>query len=1852
MTTKWWEETKKKKKWFEEESGKELEGLSFQSETVSLEPKEPELKIEEETIIGEPLKELPEEKIIAPETRVEETVPTPNWWKQKTLPLHIDESWIRMVYPLTDRIAILKQYQSTSEGKYLRKPTLPGVPTKVGLAPPELPESPVSTEGITAWSQIEEGTQDWVINIEETGWEDEEGNHYPSRQEFLAQFPDKPKVYWSRDDSLRYTKGIKLYDEMLAQAKEQESKRKTAILEQERINSLLEEGNMEQAIPLLRDFIATQKDNPDFTTEQIDAFQVQLDYLENYPNSLIDELPETPPAESFEGEAPETWQEAFGLKKDADWRAFLRENTWLVTGEPLPLEHTELEPIAKLLLDEGIDIMKARTLINYLWKYGSKITGMGGNTVPERLERVKYRVEVAIREEGEVYGSLKGWVEHRLEGYAFKELPYWKMNLETLRRAISIVPVAILSGWSARGLPWEEAEARYEAKPLWQKIAVEFANPIWYIIPFGLGWKGLIAVSSKIPIIGKYLAPAIIKTGAVASKATGYPFTIPNKIFDVLTGRQKIKAIQEITKAGGSGFVPRSTATNMEQLAEKAIPFAERVPLFKFVQPTGEAIIKVGTEIQATRIGRVVTRLPGWAQYPVKWINPAMILKKLPEGAWDAKAFRLLADQVKFINGLYREQSGPFRQWLFSGIYKISAGKAWQALGRRNTIYKFFGADIKTGIVTKGIKPRAEFPNAPMHISDILEHPEKYIFATAQGRELVTNLNAVKEAIFRYLFDNGVELHIRVEGKKVLLTEKNLAHYFPRIVYEKELSTGEIIERAFLTPHPDRPRSFEFAEMGTKTGYHYLDPAQTLELLSSWAFTEVANKKTLDYFTSQIGKDLSRQVAARYPEVAANKVLWEGAQESWQYLYKQLMGLARGKINLNKLSGAELRKISTTDADIGEQLRVLLGRQSTEAKFASGKRLKLTEVEFIAGNRGFTIKGTTKRGYQILDREGGVAFEGRLGEIGKWLRLKEPIKPIEPVTLGRVSGELANVLSKRAEMGMALPKGLEGKLTLPEIEAYLAKLSSKEVEGLYTEITGKAISIAKPPITPQATFANMSNQAKAKLAEIKPKLAEARRDYSKAVESLKYPRFSEGVVNWGHFRGKYLPIQFTTAMNQELRGQASTWLRYTSIAASVPRMLVAGLDLSWGFIQGLMMLTSNPVIWAKAQGNSLQAVVDERIYWQLIDKHWKTAAEMVTHRGYLGSFEYFDAFKPIEGFIEKRFPERIGKLPTMIMNQTYGRFNAAWGTMGDMARIYGWEAWSPSIKAKYGDDGLRWLGEHLNLMTGVTTFQGLGIGANKSAFLNSWVFFAPRYTYSGFAMMGNCLRGGLKGELARESLAKLLFMGTLYYAGAAKAIGMTWEEVLDGLTPTSRRFLSLRVGGGYIGIGSIWYSMARLFGDIALTTKDGELVDFAKLDRWDNPFIKFWFNRTSQLTSAILLGTGLPPVDGQPQDYLGEPLQSPGDYLKFASGYALPISLQSYLLEEQRSAARTGAEFCGMRTSPVEAWKIRDELRERYAQEEYSEREGWINLMSSEQEELEKRYPDLANATERAKIQSAKFADVPWDEWEGEREIYQDRFKELVGIASNQFLSCRKENPTGGDCGENFREAISSAGFAYGEEMELLRQKTEYKELYEFLDEQEIDPEITYAPKLAYFDWVDKIYNSSELASLLGEEYWDLREILEKEFIDKWGQENYDIVQQELRYGKDYTKVYKEYKEGSDILKPYWELRETLEASGKNPKNKQQQLEWIIRDMAENNPGAADIYRQVLELKETDRKRYDTITASREWRTLSQWASELSIPTVDAILRAKRIELRKENPQMEAYGVMFRDWVPLEEQGL
>ena len=610
------------------------------------------------------------------------------------------------------------------------------------------------------------------------------------------------------------------------------------------------------------------------------------------------------------------------------------------------------------------------------------------------------------------------------------------------------------------------------------------------------------------------------------------------------------------------------------------------------------------------------------------------------------------------------------------------------------------------------------------------------------------------------------------------------------------------------------------------------------------------------------------------------------------------------------------------------------------------------------------------------------------------------------------------------------------------------------------------------------------------------------------------------------FKNKIFPKEVVKTAEKILNDEGQKWLQSTANLSGTSRMLTASLDLSAPFIQGATTWALNPLAWGKAVKGMFEFTINPKNYYKYLDSPEIAAIrqERILAGGSSTTFEYFNALAPLQRAAGK-IPGIGGGLQKAI-GETWGRAETAFTGFGEVARN---ELWKAMRTGKNAPEELMDLARTIDRMTGVMSTEALAIGRTQQDFENAFVFFAPRYTRAGLSFVGDALKKGMPGDVARKSLGSLMASGLTFYYGAAKVLGQQPD-----LNPNSGRFLTLKVGDSHVGIGGIMVSLLRLGYDISETAIEDpqnllKPINAGHLNRVDNPFIKWLYSRTAPVTSTLVGGIV------EQADYFGEPFESVQDWGKFVLDKVIPIAVQGAM--EQPGVVSVASQFGGLRQFPKSAWELLDEERDRIAirdfQQPYDNLNDLNKMKVDKTDIIRKIQKDVDSSTvSRGDALSVSFLNRE-REREGARQVYEDTLWNLQKAVEDGVID-----------GVKFREEMQNAGYGLGV-------------TYKHIDKQYPDvTEVFEKPRnlkdknigdIAYSEFAGRLYGENEFVDKYGLFQFDKYNQFIVGFRQKWGEEVYQYVQ-DIKRERDSNlpPLAKQYNEAKEILKPYWAVQDEV----------------------------------------------------------------------------------------------------------
>ena len=221
----------------------------------------------------------------------------------------------------------------------------------------------------------------------------------------------------------------------------------------------------------------------------------------------------------------------------------------------------------------------------------------------------------------------------------------------------------------------------------------------------------------------------------------------------------------------------------------------------------------------------------------------------------------------------------------------------------------------------------------------------------------------------------------------------------------------------------------------------------------------------------------------------------------------------------------------------------------------------------------------------------------------------------------------------------------------------------------------------------------------------------------------------------------------------------NTAIRSLSILANSVRFLSAIGDFAMPFIQGQLVLATNPEAWAKMTLRHYQAWFDPSVQAKLVSENLADYQQLARMGIPVGDPEFFSAMQAGQGLSPGAL---LGVLPKgdefrRLMRyggkQTFGRFQASYNAGLGHARMLLYkgarESW-PGTHAQLASETLvdyqqriakaeNELGQYIRNLTGGLDSRALGVGPGMRQAENLWLAFSPRLLRSTLAIINDGL---------------------------------------------------------------------------------------------------------------------------------------------------------------------------------------------------------------------------------------------------------------------------------------------------------------------------------------------------------------------------------------------------------------------------------------------------------------------------------------------------------------------------------
>ncbi|KKN78450.1 hypothetical protein LCGC14_0349820 [marine sediment metagenome] len=624
--------------------------------------------------------------------------------------------------------------------------------------------------------------------------------------------------------------------------------------------------------------------------------------------------------------------------------------------------------------------------------------------------------------------------------------------------------------------------------------------------------------------------------------------------------------------------------------------------------------------------------------------------------------------------------------------------------------------------------------------------------------------------------------------------------------------------------------------------------------------------------------------------------------------------------------------------------------------------------------------------------------------------------------------------------------------------------------------------------------------------------------------------------------------EYINIIRKELNPQSNQALSAINQVNAVGRYFALAGDASPFSIQLIFFAGSQPRIFGRAVGGFVKAMFDPLYHDNLISKHLGTIQKhrgMVITRG--GSTEMTEAMAR-GGLLRKQPFKLFGKA----LEPFQRGFEGALDTAGIyMAESLDHLATTPMRTAQ--------VDAFINEFRGLLSTTRIGISSGQRQ-IERTIVLAPQYNRAVGALLWDIGQGNLRGQLAREHMAKGVTAIMAMTVAVSYAMGESQEEIIDHLNPRSSNFMTWDIAGQRIGPGSKVRSLLATFGKITKNPEDAA----------------FHAGRFLKGNFSPFLGTSIDLITGK--DFLGDPTRDGLLSLTetVIGNNLLPIWVQSVAFEGgelNERVTRGLAEFGGLRAYPAGAFADLKDKQDELARQQFGV--SWDELGQqpngfTEQIRLSQTQ-ELKDLEDKAELESAKFArgdQLEWNKYGREVDRIGNMVTNELNQADRQFVATRD--------GSQLRDRVNQAYWMKSQMMRDILKKDEFAIVRDSFG-RELSPEARAQmepQKLLYRDYNELMY-ASDMFTEFGEYNFTEADRRRQMFIQMYGLDALNSVEQVIGERRaDEPPSVKLLRQAQQILQPYWQIENQIWA---NLPQGFKEISEQIEILARTDPRGADL---------------------------------------------------------------------------
>ena len=696
-----------------------------------------------------------------------------------------------------------------------------------------------------------------------------------------------------------------------------------------------------------------------------------------------------------------------------------------------------------------------------------------------------------------------------------------------------------------------------------------------------------------------------------------------------------------------------------------------------------------------------------------------------------------------------------------------------------------------------------------------------------------------------------------------------------------------------------------------------------------------------------------------------------------------------------------------------------------------------------------------------------------------------------------------------------------------------------------------------------------------------------------------------------------------------LHGFAAAGMMVSPLAI-LPEQRTKNLPFGVGkALRGLHLTTATMpakarLAWGKGVLMSMRAMFLDNVpgFTSNVRREWyiNTALERAEMQKYGVAFfrSSFIEDLPLPGAVTEAYTgvgAQYVKKPREVLTNIFQRPIEGFGFFLDVSKTEMWRAYKA---AGMDDDVLKEFAASLNAIHGTLDPAIAGIKQHQRVFESAILFYAALYRRSAVAVVKNMF----SGKPQRRGPALTAVSGMV---AAAASLGYLVKEMGyndDVFNPGTPDFMAIKIGSVRIGLGTPYYTMARIGADLVNQMMEGDYEGLGAASVQDNTILRWMRSQTSPLTSkAIDIVTG--------KTFIGDPLRDSNggwEVQKIGNEFAwslAPFWIQTMVADDSYTAGIS--EIFGFRTSPMSPFgrlKIAKQIAletslhtevVNWRMEQY--RKGLpVNVETAPvvlMSRMISRSPDLQMLQQEFSEHTQRYG----TDHRKEQDTFIASIKDSREEADNALTGIAADFDAGKITGRDFQEKIRIVEAEMrGRNTQLA---TDFEEVIRRFDEQRtkrLENEFDkFYLDLVYDHYRVEVTNNPMLHDAHGNFRVDEFVKLQADFRRKWGEQAWKYIQERKDLGRMLPGSVKGLADARDLLRDYWNLHETR--WGKNS--------WQS-DLISN-------YR--MQRTQESKDRYE--------------AKNPIVVQLDRQLRTWQNNVRMENPNIDVALALYYDYTPL-----